>query len=248
MHGDTLLLAILTCISENFLRSIWNLSRSSSVSPDSHTAIIGIFTDAKLSKRQQPRGKTHIVKPMKVFKVSFFIPASRNRTALFTYIQPLWSSKRNERWYILRLNSTRKRTARHKANTYGKSLVSFPRKYHPYFFYRCHCFGQSVCLLFCVESATSEHRCRKVPVAAEDGLRWHDPIGHKLEVVFLQELSEQNALRFVCRKREERVAGGGEIIQICFGQSLCHRLPEFEPSPTRALCGIWPGMASVSQQ
>lgn len=135
MHGDTLLLAILTCISENFLRSIWNLSRSSSVSPDSHTAIIGIFTDAKLSKRQQARGKTHIVKPMKkVFKVSFFIPASRNRTALFTYIQPLWSSKRNDRWYILRLNSTRKRTARHKANTYGKSLVSFPRKYRPYFF------------------------------------------------------------------------------------------------------------------
>ena len=47
------LLVILTWISENFLRSIWNLSRSSPVSPDSHTAIIGIFTDAKLPKRQQ---------------------------------------------------------------------------------------------------------------------------------------------------------------------------------------------------
>lgn len=37
-----------TCMSENFLRSIWNRSRSSPVNPDSHTAIMGMFTDAKL--------------------------------------------------------------------------------------------------------------------------------------------------------------------------------------------------------
>ena len=47
--------AFRTCISENFLRSIWNRSRSSPVSPDSHTATIGIFTDAKLRNGRKTR-------------------------------------------------------------------------------------------------------------------------------------------------------------------------------------------------
>lgn len=34
-----------------------------------------------------------------------------------------------------------------------------------------------------------------LPVAAENGLRRHNPIGQKLEVVLLQELSEQYSLR-----------------------------------------------------
>lgn len=42
-----------TCSSENFLLSIWNRSRSSPVSPDSHTATIGMLTDAKLIETAQ---------------------------------------------------------------------------------------------------------------------------------------------------------------------------------------------------
>lgn len=39
-----------------------------------------------------------------------------------------------------------------------------------------------------------------VPVAAEDGLRRHDPVRQELEVVFLQKLPEQDTLLESVRK------------------------------------------------